>query len=458
MAEADAVSDGASAGRRRAAGARASGVVARVLRPFHEFAAAGSLGGIALLAAGAVALVCANAPWADAWAAFWRTPVAVGPSGHALVLTVRQWVDDGLMAAFFLLVGLEIKRELLVGELASPRRAALPIAAAVGGAAVPALLYLLVNAGGAGARGWGIPMATDIAFALGVVTLLGPRVPHGLRIFLTALAIVDDLIAVLVIAVAYTVSVHAGALAAAAALTAALVVLNRAGVRRLGPYLGLGVLLWLAVHESGVHATVAGVVLALTIPADTPVDAAAFSRRARDLLDAFDRGETGDRLVLTSPRQQEALHALDVVASAAAPPLLRLEHALHRPIALVVMPLFALANAGVALGTFAGALSSPIALGIALGLVVGKPLGITLAARLAVRAGVAALPEGVGWGALHGAAWLGGIGFTMALFVATLAFGDSPLLETAKAGVLAASALAGTVGAVLLSRRAPGTA
>ena len=437
-----------------AAGGDERPLLARVLRPFQEFVESEALGGVLLFGSTIVALIWANSPWCDAYTALWKLPISVGPANAPLTLSLHHWVDDGLMAIFFLLVGLEIKRELLVGELASPRQAALPVAGALGGVLLPALLYALVNWDGAGARGWGIPMATDIAFALAIVRALGSRVPYGLTMFLAALAIVDDLVAVLVIAVFYTVSVEMQALGLAAAIMAVLVVLNRAGVRALGPYLALGVMLWLAVLASGVHATIAGVLLALTIPVETPLDAVRFSADARALLDDFDRGETGDARVLTSAEQQESLHALHVAARRVNPPLLRLEHALHRPVAVAVLPLFALANAGVGLSGLGDTLVSPVAGGIELGLVVGKPAGITLASWLAVKLGLAALPADVTWLRLHGAAWLAGIGFTMALFIATLSFGESPMLETAKAGILAGSVVAGMIGWTILRRTA----
>jgi Na+:H+ antiporter, NhaA family len=242
------------------------------------------------------------------------------------------------------------------------------------------------------------------------------------------------------------------------AIVAALAALNRAGVRALGPYLGLGVMLWVAVLASGVHATIAGVLLAITIPVETSLDAGRFSAHARALVDSFDRGETGDLRVLTNSAQQESLHALHVASRLVNPPLLRLEHALHRPVAFVVLPAFALANAGVGLSGLGNTLASPIARGIVLGLVLGKPVGITLASWLAVRLGVATLPAQVTWLGLHGAAWLAGIGFTMALFIATLSFGDSPMLETAKAGIFAASVIAGVIGWTLLRRTAVPTA
>ncbi|HEY2388868.1 MAG TPA: Na+/H+ antiporter NhaA [Candidatus Binatia bacterium] len=369
--------------------------------------------GLALLACTVVALALANSPWAGVYARLLEMPIGVGLPGHALVLSLRHWIDDAAMAVFFLLVGLEIKRELLGGELKSARGAALPIAGALGGTLLPALLYVVVNGSGEGARGWAIPMATDIAFALGILALLGPRVPVGLRAFLAALAIVDDVGAVLVIAVFYTAELHVTALAAAGAITTALVALNRAGVRSLLPYLALGVGLWMAVHASGVHATVAGVVLAMTIP----------WHPGRDATDSES-------------------------------PLVRLEHAIDRPVGFVVMPVFALASAGVGLTAFGDALGSPIALGIALGLVVGKPLGITLASWLAVRSGLATLPARVTWASLHGVSWLAGIGFTMALFIATLAFETTPRLAIAKAAILAASIVAGALGYEILRRHA----
>jgi NhaA family Na+:H+ antiporter len=295
-------------------------------------------------------------------------------------------------------------------------------------------------------------MATDIAFALGVLALLGPRVPPTLKVFLVALAIVDDLGAVLVIAGFYTSTIHVAALAVAGVIVVALAVLNRARVHALAPYLALGVVLWIAVHESGVHATLAGVALALAIPVRTRIDADEFAARVAGIMDEFRRGETGDRRVLTSSAQQDALHALGGETSAVTPPLLRLEHALHGVVSFGIMPLFALANAGVRVDTFGAALASPVAWGVALGLVVGKTVGITLFAWLAVRAGIATLPARVGWRGIYAASWLGGLGFTMSLFVTGLAFGDGELAAIAKAGVLAASTIAGIVGYVLLGR------
>ncbi|MEO8257016.1 MAG: Na+/H+ antiporter NhaA [Acidobacteriota bacterium] len=415
--------------------------------PFQEFFRTEAATGALLVACACAALAMANSPWADAYHRLWATPIAVASGGHGLALTLHQWINDGLMAVFFLLVGLEIKREALAGELSSPRQAALPIAAAVGGMIVPASLYALTNGGGMAVRGWAIPMATDIAFALGVLALVAPRAPAGLKVFLAALAIVDDMGAVLVIAIFYTGEIAWWALGMAGIILVVLIALNVFGVRRLAPYLVLGVALWFFVHDSGVHATIAGILLALTIPTQTRINAAEFSTRARGLLDHFDRTETGDLLVLSSKGQQEAIIGLERASEAVTAPLLRLEHALHGFSAFVVMPLFAFSNAGVGLG---GSSNGRVTLAVILGLAVGKPLGITGAALAAARLRLATLPDGVSWTALHGCAWLGGIGFTMSLFIATLAFEGTDLLDSAKVGILGGSVLAGVVGAVLL--------
>ena len=421
------------------------------MRPtfFQQFLRTEAAGGVVLLVAAVAALAVANSPLSTTYDAFWAARLVVGPESHPLALSARAWVNDGLMAAFFLLVGLEIKRELLVGELSSARQAALPFAAALGGVVAPALVFLSL-AGPHAVRGWAVPMATDIAFALGVLALAAPRAPGGLKVFLAALAIVDDMCAVVVIALFYTAQVQWTAVAIAGGIAAALVGLNLARVQRLTPYLLLGAALWFFVHESGVHATIAGVVLAFTIPTRTRINAAQFSADARAQLDDFERSETGDLLVLTSKGQQEALHALESASHAVVAPLLRLEHALHAASAFVVMPIFAFANAGVALSF--GALDTATTTAVGLGLLVGKPVGITAAAWIACRTGVASLPAGVSWTMLHGCAWIAGIGFTMSLFIAGLAFGPSPAFEAAQVGILAGSTVAGIVGALVLRR------
>jgi NhaA family Na+:H+ antiporter len=321
----------------------------------------------------------------------------------------------------------------------------------VGGAVVPAAIYFAFNAGTEGSAGWGIPMATDIAFALGVLALLGQRVPVTLKVFVTALAIVDDIIAVLVIAFFYTSDISWGALGVGAAFLAALVVANLLGVGRTLVYAVLGIGLWLAFLLSGVHATIAGVLLAFTVPAISFINPGAFLERSRYILDRFEKaGEKGEN-VLTNEERQAALHALNHAAYKLEPPLHELEHTLHPWVVFAIMPLFALANAGVPLGGgIVEALTSPVALGIVAGLVLGKQLGVTLFAWLAVQSGLSELPGGTGWRHIYGAGWLAGIGFTMSLFISDLAFPDGSLVEVAKLGILIASLIAGVVGWTIL--------
>jgi NhaA family Na+:H+ antiporter len=430
-------------------------LVERALAPFKRFAEMEAAGGIVLLACTAVALVWANSPWAEAYHHLWELELGFVAGPVEVRSTLHHLINDGLMAVFFFMVGLEIKREVLVGELASLRRAALPIAGAVGGIVVPAALYILLNAGGPGMRGWAVPMATDIAFALGVLALLGDRVPVGLKVFLAALAIVDDIAAVLVIAAFYSEGISWAHLMAAGGLLLLALSANAAGVRRPAAYAIIGVLLWAAVLGSGIHATVAGVLLAMAIPVKTRIDGSEFLGRADLSLREFAAEEESASPILANPAQLSALHELERLTERAQSPLARLEHALHGIVAFGVMPLFALANAGVSLegGELGPMLANPITTGVILGLLAGKPLGITLAAWLAVRTGLAALPERVTWRALHAVAWLGGIGFTMALFIAGLAFPGRPeLLANAKLGILAASLVAGLAGWLLLRR------
>ncbi len=424
-----------------------------LIGPFQDFIRSEAAGGILLLGCAVLAFAWANSPFAAAYFSLWETGVVVGVGGFEIAKPLLLWINDGLMAIFFLLVGLEIKREVLVGELASPKKAALALAGAAGGMAIPALLYVALNAGEASIDGWGIPMATDIAFALGVLALLGPRVPVALKIFLTALAIVDDLGAVLVIALFYTAEVSTTALWWAGGILVALVAMNRLGVQRTVVYLLLGVALWVAFLKSGVHATVAGVLLALTIPARRRIDAPTFLARAQDYLASFAADATPGQRDPTL-QQTNAIHALESSCEAVETPLGRLEHALHKPVAFFIIPVFALANAGVALqGDLGALLGSPITLGIVLGLVVGKPVGVMGLAWLAVRSGIASLPAGVRWRQVLGVSALCGIGFTMSIFIATLAFpAQAALLDSAKLGILLGSLVAGALGWMLLAR------
>ncbi len=430
--------------------------VERIVRPFQDFAHKQSSGGILLIAATAVALVWANSPLGESYAGLWHTKLTVGVGEFSVSKDLTHWINDGLMAVFFLVVGLEIKREVLVGELSSVRSAALPVVAAVGGAVVPALIYVAINAGTEGAAGWGIPMATDIAFALGVLALLGERAPVALKVFLTALAIVDDIVAVLVIAFFYTSEISWGALGVGAVFLVALVVANLIGVGRTLVYALLGMGLWLCFLLSGIHATIAGILLAFTVPASSFINPGAFLERGRYVLDRFEKaGEKGEH-VLTNDERQAALHALNRATYKLEPPLHELEHTLHPWVVFAIMPLFALANAGVPLGGgIADAIASPVALGVMAGLVVGKQLGVTLFAWLAVKSGLSELPVGIGWRHVYGASWLAGIGFTMSLFITDLAFSDGALVDAAKLGILVASLIAGIVGWAILRRASP---
>jgi NhaA family Na+:H+ antiporter len=352
------------------------------------------------------------------------------------------------MPVFFFVVGLEIKRELAHGELSDPRRAILPAAAAMGGMAAPALIYLVLNAGGDGADGWGIPMATDIAFALGVLSLLSRRIPFGVKIFLLALAITDDIGAIVVIAVFYTSGIDAVALGAAGAIFAGILLMYQRGVRNVDVYVVAGVLLWLAVFESGIHATLTGVALGLLTPARSYYDPASYastvdelSGRYRDALRAGSRDE-----------QQGILGQIEDLSQGTEAPLDRLERKLHPWVSYAIVPVFALANAGVSLSNelVQDATGSPITLGVALGLVLGKPVGILLFTWLAVRLRLGRLPSGATWSHIAGVGLLGGIGFTVSLLIADLAFEDSLLVDEAKLGVLSASIVAGIAGLVWL--------
>jgi Na+:H+ antiporter, NhaA family len=415
--------------------------------PFVRFAKMEAASGILLMASTIAALVWANSPWAASYHEIWNLPSTIGFGRFALTETPHEWINDGLMAIFFFVVGLEIKREVLIGELSSLRQAAFPFFAALGGAIVPAILYLVINHGGNALKGWAIPMATDIAFALGVLAILGSRVPVSLKVFVTALAIVDDLIAVLIIAIFYTDKIHVISLALGLAGVALCFGANLLGVRRPAIYAIIGVLVWLAVLKSGIHATVAGVLLAFTIPSQTYVDRKSFLQRSRRLLDRFEAAPAN------SSESHSAIHMIDEQLQLIESPLHRIEHFLHPWVSFAIMPLFAFSNAGVGIfGNGTAALTNPVSLGVAVGLFVGKPLGIWVFARLAAKTGVAAAPPELSWSALFGAAWLCGIGFTMALFIANLAFGEGAVLDMSKIGILAASLASGICASVFLLR------
>ena len=426
--------------------------LAPILRPIQAFLSAEAAGGMVLLIAALIALAWANSPWGDSYAHFWHKALSIriGQVGHAMSL--EHWVNDGLMVIFFLLVGLEIKRELVVGELASPQRAALPVAAALGGMLVPALIYAGFNARGEGAAGWGIPMATDIAFAVGVLALVGRRLPVAVKVFLLAIAIVDDLGAVLVIALFYTSHLSMAALGLAGLFLAVLILLNLLGVHRPLPYLLIGVALWAATLASGLHATVAGVLLAFTIPATRQMEGRSYVEFVGRMLRYFEREAAGAPRQLTA-EQGHAIQAIEEASEAVQTPLARVEHALLAPVNFLIVPLFALANAGVDLrGGASDALRDPVAWGVTLGLLAGKPIGVLLASWMAIRTGIAAMPAGATPRQLAGVGLLCGIGFTMSIFVANLAFPTAPEhLAAAKLGILSASLLAGILGGLLIA-------
>jgi NhaA family Na+:H+ antiporter len=410
-----------------------------LLRPVEQFLATESASGIILIAAALVAFAWANSPWAELYGHMQHVEAGVTLGGAGLHLSLAHWVNDGLMAIFFFVVGLEIKRELLVGELAGWRRAALPMVAALGGMVAPAAIYAWLNLGQPSIAGWGVPMATDIAFAVGVLALLGPRVPLALKVFLLALAIVDDLGAVLVIALFYTSELSLPALGAAGLVWLAALAYGRSGGGRPSAFLVLGLLLWHFMHASGVHATVAGVLLALAVPLGRPHDTETIKAEL-----AAELGGTDFEAV------EVRLDHLENVIDRAQSPLHEYEHALQPWVAYGIMPVFALFNAGVTLGGEGGGFGNAVTLGAFLGLLIGKPVGITLFVAGAVALGVTRLPPGVGWTAIAGVGLLGGIGFTMALFIAMLAFGEGPALDQAKVGVLSASVCAAVLGYLLL--------
>jgi NhaA family Na+:H+ antiporter len=416
--------------------------IRRLTVPLERFMHVEAASGIVLLAATIIALVLANSVWSSGFLGFWKTEMGFTLGGFDMHHSLQHWINDGLMAIFFFVIGLEVKRELVIGELRDPRRAALPIVAALGGMAAPAAIYLALEAGGPGARGWGIPMATDIAFVVGCMAILGSRVPNGLRVVLLSLAIADDIGAILVIAIGYTDSLNMTALLLGFVGLGLVFFLSRLGVRSLLMYTLVGTLVWLAFHESGVHATIAGVLLGLLTPTRAYLEHSIFGQILDRGADIFHGGAWND----VSHRAIKVARFRELARETVSP-VEYLEAVLHPWVSFLIMPLFALANAGVPfeLSDFA----DPVAQAVAAGLLIGKPLGIVVFSFVAIRVGLARLPEGVGWGALSGGGFLAGIGFTMALFIAGLAL-EGDVLDAAKVGVLGASALAATIGMLVL--------
>ena len=420
----------------------------KVATPFEHFIHAQTTTGMILMFMTIFALILANSPLAEQYAHFFHTKIDFNVGSWQLSHTIHHWINDGLMAIFFFIIGLEIKREISVGELSNIKVALLPILAAIGGMVFPALIYLSINSGTPGANGWGIPMATDIAFAISALVLLGKRVSPALVTFLVALAIVDDLGAVLVIALFYTEQIHMVPLMLAGASFLILVLFNRFGIHMILPYFIVGLFLWFFMLESGVHATIAGVIAALAIPSRPKLSAVGFRKDAKKLLDEYDTYPIDSKHGMDE-RQKAILLKLESNINAIGTPAARLEKDLHLPVALIVIPLFALANAGIAIDfkSIGTTIIEPVSMGIMAGLILGKVLGIFGVSWLAVKLKMATLPHDSSMSQIFGVAFLGGIGFTMSIFVADLAFIQSPeLIFQAKVGILAASLFAGLFG------------
>ncbi len=429
-------------------------VIEKMLIPFNHFVKVESSGGVVLIMCTVIALIWANSPLGYLYEAFKNVPLTVGVGEFILSKPAILWINDGLMAVFFFLVGLEIKREVLVGELNSMRQASLPICAAIGGMVVPALVYAYFNHGTPSADGWGIPMATDIAFSLGVLALLGDRVPLSLKIFLTAIAIVDDIGAILVIAIFYSSGISLWIIGVGLFFFLFMILLNKMGVRAPLPYLILGIFMWLAFLKSGVHATVAGVLAAMTIPASTRICCGEFIGSMRSHLIDYEMAGGDGLSTLSNKQMLSSLGAMNNNVLNAAPPLKRIEYNLHYFVAFGIMPIFALANAGINFSGSAGGgleVFHPVSIGVFMGLIVGKTVGICLASWLAIKTGLGIMPSTMQPGHFLGAALLAGIGFTMSIFIATLAWGtDSPFIIDAKFSILVASLVAGVLGYLVL--------
>ena len=420
--------------------------VTRLTRPFVRFMHLQASGGIVLLTATTLALILANTSLAADYGAFWNRTFTIGVSGASLSYPLWYWINDGLMAIFFFVIGLEIKRELIWGELRDRRNVVLPAIAALGGAIVPVVIYLVLQPSLPGRSGWAVPMATDIAFVVGCLAVLGSRVPPALKIFMLSLAIIDDILAVIVIAAVFSSSIDVLWLAGAVAGLSVAFILNRLGVRRIGIYVLVGAGVWLCTLKSGIHPTVAGVLLGLLTPARAWIQNSTLTEVIDRALPQLRTAE--DR----SAEQRDAVETLSFAVTEAVSPLERLEHGLHSWVAFAIMPVFALANAGVPV-SFQG-VQQPIALAVIAGLAIGKPLGIFGASWLAVKLKLARMPDRTSWPAVLGAAWLGGIGFTMALFVASLSLAG-PVLEMAKSGILVGSALSLIGGMAVLAWALP---
>lgn len=433
----------------------ASGREQRRSGVFEWFVHSEVSGSVVLMASAVLALVLANSPLADQYFALQKTYIGVTWGEASFKLSLEHWIKDGLMAIFFFVVGLEIKRELVVGELSTVRQATLPVGAALAGAVVPAAIYLIFHLGGPGERGFAIPMATDIAFALGILALFGSRAPIGLKVFLSALAIADDMLAVSVVALFYTEQIDLTALAFAALFMALIGAANRMRLRQTLVYVALAVGAWAAVLASGIHATIAGVLVALLVPVTAQRRPGEFVDFASEQLKKLRRSGATETSIITDKAQLKAIDSIYLAADETRPPGVTLEHALHPVQSFLIVPLFALFAAGIPLGGELGGAGAPVGLAVALGLILGKQIGIMLGSWVIVASGQGQLPEGVTWKQIWGASALAGVGFTMSIFIGELAFTDESIVNEAKLGVLIGSLVSGGLGYLILNRALP---
>ncbi|MDN3584318.1 Na+/H+ antiporter NhaA [Mucilaginibacter flavus] len=423
----------------------------KITDPVNKFIHQEHTSGIVLFISVLVAIIWVNSPFAHSYHQVWDLKLSIGIGRYALNHSLHLWINDGLMAIFFFVIGLELKREFMAGELSSIKKASLPMVAALGGMLIPAIIYFLINKGAESEHGWGIPMATDIAFALALLSLAGKRIPSSVKVFLSALAVADDLGAVLVIAIFYSSHIDLIPLTIGIWLLVILLIGNKMGVRSIIFYLVIGFAVWVAFLLSGIHATIAGVLVAFTIPARTRINEKSYADNLRKLLFDFEK-QIPNNSTLTTPEQHHTIEKIKELSTYAETPLQKVEYALHPWVAFVIMPLFALANAGILIGAnFFSSLLNPVSIGVAVGLLVGKFIGVLSATWLMVKFGVQ-LPAKSNWKQIIGVALLAGVGFTMSLFISGLAFSSPEMVDQAKYGILLASLLAGALGVIVLKR------
>lgn len=426
--------------------------IEKIIAPVNRFIHLEYTSGIVLLLSVVIAILWANSAFGESYHHLWEMNFSIAFDQHMLSKPLHIWINDGLMALFFFVIGLELKREFMDGELSSLKKAAMPMSAALGGMLVPALIYSIVNLSSGAVHGWGIPMATDIAFALALLSMAGRNIPSSVKVFLSALAVADDLGAVLVIAFFYTAEVNFAALGIAAIFLLVLIIGNRMGIRNSAFYLLIGICVWIGFLLSGVHATIAGVLVAFTIPAMTRIDENVYSENLRELSYEFEK-EIPSNSTLTTPQQHQTIQHVKSLSLAAETPLQKIEHALHPWVAFLIMPLFAIANSGILIGgDFFSAIINPVSIGVTLGLVIGKFVGVLLFTFIMVKTGLGSLPNQASWKHMIGIALLAGVGFTMSLFISGLAFSNPAFIVQAKYGILTASVISGLSGYFFLKR------